>query len=135
MNAPALYIKRVDSVYHCAFLCYYWMWKSAICVYKQTFPLVGFIYNSLLGLVQSYLCIYMCKNYNQYSLRCHNAMQISCPENQKRTGKKAFKWKAVPVSWNSLQEELKLAEMVTMGEFRSILKEWENNSFSQCYCF
>lgn len=91
MNAPALYIKRVDSVYHCAFFCYYWMWKSAISVYKQTFPLVGFIYNSVLGLVQSYLCIYMCKNYNQYSLRCHNAMQISCPENQNRTGKKAFK--------------------------------------------
>lgn len=48
--------------------------------------------------------------------------------------KKAFKY-AVPVSWNNQQKELKCTEMVTMGEFKSLLKEQENSSFGQCDCF
>lgn len=48
--------------------------------------------------------------------------------------KKPFKY-AVPVSWNNQQKELKCTEMVTMGEFKSLLKEQENSSFGQCDCF
>lgn len=38
--------------------------------------------------------------------------------------KKAFKYTA-PVSWNNLQQALKLSELVTMWEWKSILKERE----------
>ena len=37
-------------------------------------------------------------------------------------GKKAFKYTA-PSAWNNVQKELKLSDWITMGEFKSILKE------------
>lgn len=51
-----------------------------------------------------------------------------CPENQNRTeGEKAFKYAGL-VFWNNLQKGQKLSKMVTMQEFKFILKERENNS-------
>lgn len=49
-------------------------------------------------------------------------------------GNKAFQY-AAPASGNSLQLDLKLSEPVTLWEFKSILKDWENIILSQCDCF
>ena len=146
MNAPAHYLKRLDTVYNCAlrFITGYGnrvhhcsLYAAAKCpslhIRRLSHWLI-FIYKYLLGLVPSYLCVYMCKNHNQYSLRSHNIIQLIVPKIRTELGKKAFKY-AAPASWNNLQKELKLSELVTLGEFKSVLKERENSSFTQCDCF
>lgn len=93
-----------------------------------------FIYKSMLGRFLL-ICVYVCKNCSQYSLRSHNIIQMFVPRVRTELGKKkAFKYTA-PVSWNNLQQALKLSELVMKWEWKSILKERENSSFGQCDCF
>ncbi len=55
------------------------------------------------------------------------------PRVRTELGKRAFKY-AAPGSWNNQQKDLKSTELVTMGEFRSILKDRENSTLGQCVC-
>ena len=55
------------------------------------------------------------------------------PRARTELGKKAFKY-AAPSSWNNLQKDLNLSELVTLGEFKAILKVREDNTFDQCNC-
>lgn len=79
MNAPAPYLKKSDTVHRCAsrvitgyrnrlHLCMLLL-NVRLCISTDLpiGPLVG-LYKSLLGLVPSYLCVYMCKSHIQYSL-------------------------------------------------------------------
>lgn len=45
----------------------------------------------------------------------------------------AFQY-ASPSSWNNVQKHLELSEPITMGKFKSILKDRENGSVGQCDC-
>lgn len=39
-----------------------------------------------------------------------------------------------PSTWNALQNDLNLSEVVTLGEFKTILKECEHTELGQCNC-
>lgn len=65
-----------------------------------------FIFKSVLGLGPSYLWVWMCKNYNEYSLQAHiDIKKLGC------------------CPWHNVQKGLKLSELVMIGEFQFVLKE------------
>ena len=98
-----------------------------LCLYAD-FPIGWVLYISLLGLVPSYICTYMCKKQSLHGLRSQDCIQMLVPK-----VRKAFKY-AAPSAWNNVQKELKLSDLITMGEFKSILKDREQESIGRCDC-
>lgn len=47
--------------------------------------------------------------------------------------KKAFKFFA-PSTWNDVQKDLKLSDLITLAEFKSILKDRDMSSLGSCDC-
>lgn len=88
------------------------------------------IYKSILGLLPTYLCLHMCKNLSRYGLRSQDIIQMQAPRVRTELGKKDFKFFA-PSTWNDVQKDLKLSDLITMGKFKSILKDRE---ISSCDC-
>ncbi len=78
MNAPDTYLKKPDTVYHCALrfitgcgnlVHHCTLYATANCPSLSARRLscwMVFIYKSLLGLVPTYLCSYMCLRNNQF---------------------------------------------------------------------
>ena len=110
---------------YCVPLCltiYYWMWISSTLYWpslsaRRLSHWLGFIYKSLLGLVPSYICTYMCQRESLYGLRSQDFIQMLVPTVRTKLGKTAIKY-AAPTAWNNVQKELKLSDLITMGEFR-----------------
>ena len=73
MNAPDQFLKKLDTVYHCALRfitgCNYHCSLYAIthCPFLYVCRLthwLTFIYKSILGLLPTYLCLHMSRNYS-----------------------------------------------------------------------
>lgn len=76
---------------------------------------------------------YRWKIHKLQSLRSHSILQIFVSRVRTELEKTAFKY--IPTfSWNDLHKDLKLSELVTMEELRSVLKDQENSSLDQCDC-
>ena len=146
MNAPDQSLKKLDTVYHSALrfmtgsdhrVHHCSLYASAKCpslAVRRFSHWMTFIYKSLLGLLPPYLCLYMCNTCSHYSLRSQNIIQMQVPTVRTELGKKAFKFSA-PSSWNDLQRDLGLTELISLGEFRSVLKDREQRSIDSCTCF
>ncbi len=146
MKAPDTYLKKLDTVYHCALrfitgcgnlVHHCTLYATANCPSLSARRLsrwMVFIYKSLLGLVPTYLCSYMCRDSSHYSLRSQDVLRMLVPRANTDLGKKAFRY-AAPWSWNDIQKDLRLSELITLGEFQSILKDRETSSLGQCACF
>ena len=145
INAPDQYLKKLDTVYHCAlrFLTgcgnrvhHCTLYATAKCPSLSVRRLshwLFFVYKCLIGLVPSYLCVYMSTNKCSYGLRSRDVLQMLVPRARTELGKKAFQY-AAPYAWNTVQKQLKLPELVTLGEFKGILKDREDSSLGQCNC-
>ncbi len=93
-----------------------------------------FIYKVILGLLQSYLqqnifqkCI---KN---YGLCSQDYYVLSIAKVRTNIGKQAFSY-AAPFDWNQLQDKLCLKGLVSLNDFRCILKDIIVES-PDCKCF
>lgn len=65
-----------------------------------------FIYKAILGLLPSYLCVYIIQKRNgQHFLRSQDFFMLSVPKTRTEMGKKAFLYSA-PSAWNTLQKGL-----------------------------
>ena len=94
------------------------------------------IYKCILGSLPSYhrLQVYICgKMTHSYSLRSQDLFLLSVPEVRTERGKKAFKC-AAPSAWNSLQNDLRLQELVSLNTFKTLLNDQETET-SGCRCF
>lgn len=145
MNAPEQYLRKLDTVYHSAlrFLTgcgnrvhHCTLYATANCPSLSVRRLsrwLTFVYKSLIGLVPSYLSLYMCKKQNQHALRSQDVLQLVVPRVRTELGKKGFKH-AAPSAWNDLQKDCKLPGLITLGELKSILKDNETRSLGHCNC-
>lgn len=72
-------------------------------------------------MVHSYLSTYMYEIENQYSLHSLNILEMLAPRARTELCKKAFKY-ATSNSRNNHQKDLKLTELISLGEFKSLFK-------------
>ncbi len=93
-----------------------------------------FIYKIILGLLPSYLQknIFQ-KGVKNYGLRSQDYYHLSIPKVRTNMGKRAFSY-AAPIDWNQLQDKLCLKELVSLNDFRCILKDLVVES-PDCKCF
>lgn len=94
---------------------------------------IDFHLQIILGLLPSYLCTYMQKNQLQYVLRWQKNIVMVVPRARTELGKTAVQY-AAPSAWNTLQNDLNLSEVGTLGEFQTVLKECDINELGQCNC-
>ena len=71
------------------------------------------IYKALLGMVPPYLCSLLRLTENRYALRSSDIYFFSISRVRTELGKKAFSY-AAPLTWNNIQAELKLSELVSL---------------------
>ena len=71
-----------------------------------------FIYKSIIGLLPSYLSTYLTRKQSDHSLRSLDYITFAIPSVRTELGKKAFCY-AAPVTWNRLQQKLKLSSFIS----------------------
>ena len=86
-----------------------------------------FIYKAILGRLPCYLSVFLTRKHGNYGLRSQDTMLMTVPRVRTELGKKAFMFSA-PFAWNSLQNELKLQDLVTLNEFKGMVKSIETDS-------
>ncbi len=93
-----------------------------------------FIYKVILGFLPSYLQqnIFQ-KGVKNYGLRSQDYYLLSIPKVGTNMCKRAFSY-AAPFDWNQLQDKLCLKELVSLNDFRCILKDLVVES-PDCKCF
>ena len=72
----------------------------------------------------------MCKKQSLYGLRSQYFIQMLVPKVRTELGKKKL-LNMLPLLLG-IQKELKLWDVITMGEFKSILKDREQESIGRC---
>ena len=145
-NAPDKHLKKLDSVYHCALrfitgcgygvhhcLLYAAANRPSLSARRLSHWLL-FVYKSVLGRLPFYLTTCLIRSSHHRGLRSQDFINMFVPRVRTELGKTAFKY-AAPFSWNSFQTVLKLTELVTIGEFKSLLRDRERASFGKCDCF
>ena len=145
MNAPNEYLRKLDTVYHSALrfvtgcgnrVHHCTLYATAGCPslsIRRHLRWLTLVFKALIGLVPSYLGVFMCKKSSEHALRSQDVFQLVVPFARTDRGKKAFKY-AAPSAWNELQKVLKLPGLITLGEFKLILKDFETDSIGQCNC-
>ena len=71
---------------------------------------------------------------NAYALRWNDGLELCVPWARTELVKEAFKY-AAPTAWNSLQEKLKLENLVSYGQFKGLVKNLEADTIGNCTCF
>lgn len=113
MNAPDQCLKKLDTVYDYALR---FITGCGNLVHHCTLYAATKLGCFLL------ICVHTCVK-TKINMAC--ALMIfnrCCPRVRTELDKKAFKY-AAPSSWNKVQKDLKLSELITMGDFKSILKD------------
>lgn len=146
INAPTQVLKQLDSVYH-ASLRFITNCKPRT-HHCELYTRVGwppldarrlthwcmFIYKAILRLLPLYLCEYIeLKAPGMYSLRSQQSLLLSVPSVRTEVGKAAFRFSA-PTTWNNLQKDLNLKDLVPISQFKLLLKGLEMKS-TICKCF
>ena len=146
MNASASSLRMLDAVYHGALrfitdsansthhCCLYSLVNWPSLHMRRLLHWYLFIYKTILHLVPPYLSCYFTQRANHRSLRSQDFVSFSVPAVRTELGKKAFSFSG-PSSWNMLQQDLKLSSLVTLGEFKILLKDLEKASIENCCCF
>ena len=93
-----------------------------------------FIYKAILGNLPCYLSLHMSRKRVPDGLWSQDVVLMSVAEARTELGKKAFKVFA-PSSWNNLQKQLKLQDLVTLSEFKTVVKSLMSDSIGKCKCF
>ncbi len=146
MQTPKHRLQALDSVYHGALR--FTTNSKALTHHCLLYSRVGwselssrrlkhwylFIYKVILGLLPSYLQqnIFQ-KGVKNYGLRSKDYYLLSIPKVRINMGKRAFSY-AAPFDWNQLQHTLCLKELVSLNDFRCILKDLVVES-PDCKCF
>lgn len=134
MHASAQCLQKVDAAYH-ASLRFITTCKP-LTHHCELYSRVGwsalatlrmchwytFIYKAILGLLPRYLWIFIVQKVGQYFLRSQDLFLLNVPFAHTDHGKRAFKHSA-PSSWNTLQNVLKLDNLITLTAFKSKMKE------------
>lgn len=145
MNASAQCLRSIDTLYHgtlrfilnCKTLTHHCTlytrvgWPSLVT--RRLSHWYTFIYKAILGLLPFYLCIFIVQKCGGYSLRSLDFILLTVPNVRTEFGKRAFMYSA-PSSWNTLQNTFKLEELVPIGVFKSLMKDFEADSLT-CQCF
>ncbi|CDQ73488.1 unnamed protein product [Oncorhynchus mykiss] len=141
MNASAQCLRSIDTLYHgtlrfilnCKTLMHHCTlytrvgWPSLVT--RRLSHWYTFIYKAILGLLPFYLCIFIVQKCGGYSLHSLD-FNLLMP---KLNLVKAIMYSA-PSSWNTLQNTFKLEELVRIGVFKSLMKDFEVDSLT-CQCF
>lgn len=90
------------------------------------------IYKAILGRLPCYSSFFL-KNTACTVLRPQDS-SYDCSESSDWVGKKDFLFSA-PSTWNSLQNGLKLQDLVTLSEFKCIVKSMESDNLDNCTFF
>ncbi len=146
MQAPKHCLQALNSVYHGALR--FFTYSKALTHHCFLYSQVGwpasssrrlkhwyvFIYKVILALLPSYLQqnIFQ-KGVNNYGLRSQDYYLLSIPKVRNNMGKRAFSY-AAPFDRNQLQDKLCLKELVSLNDFRCILKDLVVES-PNCKCF
>lgn len=93
-----------------------------------------FIFKSILNLVPSYLSCYFKRRTKTCSLRSQASVSFSVPAVLTELEKKAFSFSG-PSSWYMLQQDLKPSSLITLTEFRVLLKGMDKELLWNCCCF
>ena len=146
MNASAKCLCKIDAVYHASlrFITNCRALNHNCELYSRVgWPTLStrrlghwctFIYKAILGLLPSYICnLITQKSIGSYSLRSNNQMLLLVPFARTESGKRAFVHSA-PTTWNWLQKDFKLTEMISLNAFKSTMRAFQTTSFT-CRCF
>lgn len=146
MNASSSCLLMLDTMYHaslrfitnCRYLTHHCdlylrvNWPS-LAIRRQG-HWYTFIYKAMLGLLPPYICTLVTRtNSGSYSLRSNDQLLLSVPLVRTELGKKAFVHSA-PFSWNLLQKDWKLTELLSLNVFKTKLKGLQTASI-MCNCF
>ncbi len=138
--APSYLLSSLDAVYHgalrfisdCKTSTYHCIlynrvgWSSLLIRRKMHWYLI--IYKAILGMLPSYLCcLIKQKIVEKYFLRSQNCYTLSVPFVRSELGKKAFMY-AAPTDWNLLQSKLKLQNLLSLGHFKTVIRQIEIDS-------
>lgn len=131
MNAPDEYTNKLDAAYHSAlrFITNCKALTHRCVLYNRVgWPSLSqrrlghwymFIYKALIGKLPSYICSLISqKDIGRYELRSQDVIQLNSPCARIEFGKKAFRC-AAPSAWTTLQDDLKLNEMVSLPSFKA----------------
>lgn len=145
MHATAQALRSLDSVFHASLR--FITNCSARTHHCELYSRVGwpalatrrlthwyrFIYKGLIGLLPSYLSVYLHRTEGHYHLRSQEVYTLTVPSVRTETGKMSFQYCA-PTDWNFLQRALKIQTLVSLPHFNSFLDDLEMQSMV-CHCF
>ena len=146
MHASAQCVNSLDTVYHGAlhFITNFKALTHRCTLYAQ----VGWsalttrrlnhwhilIYKAIIGFLPSYLQAYtVLKSQGKYELRSQDLVLLSTTRARIGLGERAFRY-AAPATWNKLQEQLNLKELVSLPVFKETLCKMDISTAS-CKCF
>lgn len=145
MHAPNKYLHQLDSAYHGAlrFITGCKPFTHSCTLYNLVqWPSLAqrrltrwrlFIYKSIIGTLPPYLCRLMSFKVSTRSLRSNDNFNLVVPRARTELGKQAFRISA-PSAWNLLQNDLKLDNLVSFGQFKRLLKHREAGTMGTCPC-
>ncbi len=145
-HASSYLLASLEAVYHgalrfitdCKFSTHHCIlynrvaWSSLAVRRKMHWYLL--IYKAILFFLPSYLCCLIHqKVVVNYSLRSQSFYNLHVPSARTNLGKIAFEY-AAPSDWNSLQMKLRLNQLVSLCQFKTLLRTIENGLMI-CKCF
>jgi hypothetical protein len=145
-HAPSYLLLSLDALYHgalrfitgCKFSTHHCelykrvAWPSLSIRRKMHWYLL--IYKAILGCLPIYLCCLIQRtSFKSYSLRSQSIYNLCVPFVRTELGKTSFKYAATS-DWNLLQKEIKLQNLVSYNNFKSLLCNLERNQ-TVCDCF
>uniref|UniRef100_A0A669EEG1 Reverse transcriptase domain-containing protein n=1 Tax=Oreochromis niloticus TaxID=8128 RepID=A0A669EEG1_ORENI len=141
MNASAQCLHKIDSVYHASlrFITNCRALTHCCDLYARVgWPALSsrrfahwciFIYKALLGQMPTYICDLLTRRSTvSYSLRSSDLFLLNVPFARTELGKRAFTY-AAPFTWNKMQKDWKIADLISLNAFKSRLREPEKNVF------
>ena len=88
------------------------------------------IYKAMLGLLASYVCnLITQRSVDSYGLRSNDQLLLSVPFARTELRKRDFVYSA-PSTWNTLQKNWKITQLITLNAFKSRLRALETTFFT-----
>ena len=146
MNASAKCLSKIDAVYHaslrfianCGERTHHCELYSRVGWPSLSTRMLGhwctFIYKAMLGLLPFYICNLLTRtSVDSYGLCSNDQLLFSVPFFRTKLGKRVFVYSA-PSTWNMLQKDWKITELISLNAFKYKLRAFEMTSFT-CNCF
>ena len=138
MNAPDQFLKKVDTVYHCALHFYYWLHHVHHCsFYAVTHCLSLYVCRLSHWLFFLNLFLDSCLHIYVYTVTqvqtLANMASVFRTSYRRRFRESNFEFSA-PSTWNDVQKDLKLTQLVALEDFKTIIKDREISLIGSCHC-